>query len=72
MTETEKILLLAFVDNSISQLQSLRGAISVLSKTKEMQSSKEVVVAQENLFAKRFDAMLESVHQGNEDGDVPE
>lgn len=72
MTNTEKTLLLAFIDNLIAQAQALRGAVSVLGR--EMPAPVAMRVPEnagvsDDEFADRFNRMLAKVKVGNDDGE---
>ncbi len=72
MTNNEKFLLIALIDNSISQLQVLRGAVSMMGKKEEIEKVTESIKSQENLFGQRFESMLNGIEQGDENGAVNE
>lgn len=70
MTEAEKALLLAFIDNSISQMQALRGAVGVLCRS-------PVAVVSADRSAERpakdigdvYSDLLNKLTHGNDDGE---
>jgi hypothetical protein len=75
MTDSERALILAFVDNSISQMQALRGALSLLSK----EPGKIASVGQaaqrpqsDDDFGVAYQKMLDNVKRGNDDGESEE
>lgn len=74
MTDAERALILAFVDNSISQLQALRGAIAILAR----EPGKIAAVGQaskapsDEEFGDAYTKMISAVKRGNDDGDAEE
>lgn len=70
MTNTERTLILAFVDNLIAQAQALRGAISVLGGTQAVPMKKKEVEQTEEEFARSYERMIGSMQVGNDDGEA--
>lgn len=75
MTDAERSLLFAFIDSTISQLQALRGAVSLLCK----EPGKMAVVGErerprqpEDAFGERYAKMMEAVKVGDDQGEAGE
>jgi hypothetical protein len=72
MTEAEKALILAFIDNSISQLQALRGAISIVGRpsggVKVSAPAQDVSPSlSDQDFGSAYDRMMKSIERGGDD-----
>lgn len=71
MTEAEKALIVAFIDNSIANLQALRGAISILCRDKvcsiSVPGKEDASPLSDHDFGKAYERMMSGIQRAGDD-----
>lgn len=70
MTEAEKALILAFVDNSIAQLQALRGAVGILCRQKvsiHKEEAPDTPRVPDDAFGRAWERAFSGITKGGDD-----
>jgi len=72
MTDAERSLLFAFIDSTISQLQALRGAVSLLCKEpgKVTSVGQKTRPIEDDSFGDNYAKMIQSVQRGDDSGEA--